>query len=62
MPLLRLVTLVAFLGALATTALYFAGTTIAGPIALVMGSIVLTAGSTTSLARLRSWGVPGDHA
>ncbi|HEU5033951.1 MAG TPA: hypothetical protein VFT62_04230 [Mycobacteriales bacterium] len=58
---LRLVTAVAFLAAAATTGLFFAGTDIAGPIALVLGSVVLTAGSTAALAGLRSWGVPGDH-
>jgi len=58
---LRLVTAVAFLGAVATTALFFAGTKMAGPIALTMAAVVLTAGSTALLGTVRAWGVPGDH-
>lgn len=59
--LVRLIAIVSLLGALVTSALFFAGNTGAAAGAFVFGAIALTSGFTALIGPIGNWGMPGDE-
>lgn len=63
MRVMRLITVVGFLGAAVTAALLCAGAGPAGSAGLVFvfSAIAFTSGVTAAIGPVRGWGVPGDE-
>jgi hypothetical protein len=60
MRVLGLIALVAFLGAVLTTILFFVGVGVTAGIAFILGSIALTSGFVFAVSQLSSWDKPNQ--
>ena len=61
MRILSSIAAIALAAGIVTTILYFTGTVVVAPLALVCGFIALASGLTAEMWHLQQWGVPGDR-